>query len=293
MAHDHSHQHASGNIKQAFWINLVFSIIEIIGGIFTNSISILSDALHDLGDSFSLGLAWYFEKISTKKRDETYTYGYRRFSLLGALINSVILLSGSLVIIIFSIPRILDPQPTQAAGMIWLAVLGIGFNGLAYYRLHRGHSHNERVVSLHLLEDILGWVAVLIGGVIILLTGWYIIDPILSLCIAAFILYNVFKSLQSTSRIILQGIPANISIGQISDKLSGLHGVLSFHDLHVWSMDGVNSILTVHLVVDPSTDIPSRTIIKNKLQRTMSTLGIRHCTIEFECPQEDCLLKEH
>ena len=195
--HDHGHIHTHHgdvkNIKIAFFLNLGFSIVEIIGGFLTNSVAILSDAVHDLGDSFSLGLAWYFQKFSRKQRDKNFTYGYKRFSLVGALINSIVLIAGSVLILSEAIPRIFNPQQADAGGMFLLAILGIIVNGIAVVRLRKGSSLNEKVVSLHMLEDVLGWSAVLIGAIIMKFTNLYIIDPILSVLISFFILFNVFK----------------------------------------------------------------------------------------------------
>ena len=179
--HEHEHHHATDSIKVAFWLNLFFTIIEIVGGFYTNSIAIISDALHDLGDSFALGLAWYFQKLSQRGRDRKFSYGYGRFSTLAAMINSGLLLAGSIYVISVAIPRLIHPQETYATGMIWLAVVGLLVNGIAAYRLSSGSSLNERAARLHLLEDVLGWAAVLVGAVIIKLTGWTILDPILSL----------------------------------------------------------------------------------------------------------------
>ena len=205
--HNHGHHHSSENIKTAFFLNLFFTIIEFIGGIYTNSLAITSDAIHDLGDSISLGMAWYFQNLSNKKPTKTYSYGFKRFSLLGAIINSVILLVGSIFIILEAIPRILSPEHSDAKGMMWFAVLGIIVNGAAVLKLRKGTSINERVVSLHMIEDVLGWVAVLIASIIMQFWDIPILDPILSLLIALFILYNVFKNGRESVRIILQGTP--------------------------------------------------------------------------------------
>ena len=205
--HSHHHHHGDRNIGIAFFLNLVFTIIEIGGGLLTNSVAILSDALHDLGDSLSLGMAWYFQRLSGKGRDQKYSYGYRRFSLLGALINALILTVGSVYIIIEAVSRLQHPEPAHAFGMIWLAVLGVMVNGAAVLQLKKGISINEEMISLHLLEDVLGWVAVLIGALIMYRFDLPIIDPILSLGIAIFVLYNAFKGLKKTLFIILQAVP--------------------------------------------------------------------------------------
>ena len=211
VGHHHHHHNGTENIRVAFWLNLAFTIIEIIGGFLTNSLAILSDALHDLGDSLSLGLAWYFQNLSKKGRDRKFSYGYRRFSLLGAIINSIVLVVGSIFIITEAIPRVMDPQSTNATGMIGLAILGVLVNGAAVLKLKKGHTQNEKVAALHLLEDVLGWVAVLIGSIIIYFTNWFIIDPLLSLGIALFILFNVYKSIKSSmSKIAVAPVNADI-----------------------------------------------------------------------------------
>ncbi len=194
MGHDHIHHRGgSKNIRTAFFLNVTFTIIEIIGGIMTNSMAILSDAVHDLGDSLSLGMAWYFQGLSSKGRDKSFSYGYGRFSLLGALINVCVLLIGSILILWKTIPRLLAPEAVDTTGMMILAVIGVIFNGLAVYRMRGGKSLNERVVALHLMEDVLGWVAVLIGSIIMHFFDLPIIDPILSLLITGELAYLIAR----------------------------------------------------------------------------------------------------
>ena len=289
--HDHEHhQHKNQDIKNlriAFFLNLLFTIIEFIGGLLTNSLAILSDALHDLGDSFSLGLAWYFQKISKKGRTTNFTYGFRRFSLLGAIINSIILVSGSVFIISKAIPRLINVEEADPKGMMILAVLGILVNGAAVMRLKGGKSQNEKVVSLHLMEDVLGWIAVLIGSIIIHFTDWYIIDPILSLLISVYILISVIKNLKKSLKILLQAIPEGIDFEQIGNKLKSVEGVLDYHDLHIWSLDGDKNILTVHLALSTA-EQDKVSSIKKKVKQLMNDQGIVHCTLEIEAPNEDC-----
>lgn len=289
--HHHHHHTGSTNIKVAFFLNLIFTIIELIGGILTNSVAVLSDALHDLGDSISLGLSWYLQRVSEKGRTTRYSYGYRRFSLLGAIINGMILFTGSIFIITEAIPRIQNPEPSHATGMMLLAVIGILFNGAAVWRLRTGSSQNEKVVSLHLLEDVLGWVAILIGGAVIHFTNWYIIDPILSLLIAAYILYNAISRLKESMGIILQAVPKGIELQAISERIQAVEGVVDIHDLHVWSMDGERNVLTVHTVLDDSTR-RSHSEIKQEISTAMAEMDIGHCTIETELPGEDCGLQD-
>ena len=274
------------NLRTAFFLNLAFTLVEIVGGILTNSLAIMSDALHDFGDSLSLGLAWYFQKLSHKKRDETYTYGYQRFSLLGALITGIILVVGGVIIIWRAVERFGEPEETHALGMIGLAILGVIVNGYAVLRLRRGSSLTEKIVSVHLLEDVLGWGAVLVGSVIIYFTGWYQIDAILSLLIAAYILVNAFKNLRSAFRIILQAIPENVDIEKLIETIESIENVISYHDLHVWSLDGERNILTCHVVVSTSLNDAERRHLRAGVKSSLKALNIHHCTIELELPNE-------
>ena len=287
MAHEH-HHHDVKNIKVAFFLNLFFTLLEIVGGFFTNSMAILSDAVHDLGDCLSLGLAWYFQKIANKGSDSSYSYGYKRFSLLGAIINSIVLTVGSIFILTEAIPRIFHPEKTQAVGMFLLAFVGILVNGLAFLRLKHGSSLNEKVVSLHFLEDILGWIAILVGAVLIYFFNILFIDPVLSVGIALYVLFNVYKNIRETLHIILQGIPADIDIAEITENLQQFKGIEHIHDLHVWSVDGNYNILTVHVVTNKSLEIEKITELKSKIRNSLKQKGIQHATIEFETTDERC-----
>lgn len=286
----HNHNHAESNIVVAFWLNLGFVVIELIGGLLTNSIAILSDALHDLGDSFSLGLSWYFQRVSKKKRDAKYSYGYRRFSLLGALINSGVLLVGSVFVIYKSVERVIDPQQADAKGMFLLAILGIVVNGAAMLRLRRGSSLNERTVSLHLLEDVLGWAAVLVASVVMMFFDVPILDPILSLAIACYILFNIYRNLRDTLRVVLQGTPEDVDSEQVEKLLTAIPEIESIHDLHLWTMDGEYNIMTVHLVCSPD-DLESVVCLKQKIKKSLKGLNIHHATIEIDRLGEVCELE--
>lgn len=287
----HHHHHHTGNIKVAFWLNLVFCILEFAGGLFTNSVAILSDALHDLGDSFSLGLAWYFQKLSQRKRDKLFSYGYKRFSLLGALINALILLIGSLFIIRAAIPRILHPESSNAQGMIIFALIGIAVNGAAVLRLKKGSSINERVISLHLIEDVLGWVAVLITAVVMLFINVPILDPILSLLITGYILYNVFKNLKQSLTILLQAVPLDINEEELKKKLLSIPHILDAHDIHLWTLDGSYNILSIHIVLEDRTDLNQAEQIKSQARELLTNLHVHHITIETESSAQVCSLQ--
>jgi cobalt-zinc-cadmium efflux system protein len=220
MAHEHQHTHGStGNIKVAFFLNLAFTIFEIIGGIWTNSLAITSDALHDLGDSFSLGLSWYLENYAQRGKSERYSYGYRRFSLLGALSNIIILIVGGLFVLSQAIPRLLDPEPSNAQGMVLFAIVGVVVNGLAAMQMRGSPGFSARTVTWHLIEDVLGWVAVLIVSVVLLFTDLHILDPILSVLITLYVLYNALRGLRSMSALFLQAVPENVSVQEIEEQL--------------------------------------------------------------------------
>jgi cobalt-zinc-cadmium efflux system protein len=290
--HKHGHTHDTSNIKVAFFINLIFKIIVIIGGVMTNSIAILSDAVHDLGDSLSLGLAWYFQNYSKKKRSPSFSYGYGRFSLLGAMINSIVLVVGSIFIFIEAIPRLIEPQQPETQGMMILAVLGVVFNGAAVLRLKKGTSVNERVVSLHLLEDVLGWVAVLIGSIIMHFFDIPIIDPILSLGIALFILMNVYKNLKEAIQIIMQGVPDDTNVKEVERRLVSYPEIKEIHDIHVWSMDGEYNIMTAHIVVYHEGPLKELEPLKKKIREDLEELRIEHVTLEFEVVDEHCSITD-
>ncbi|WP_339658600.1 cation diffusion facilitator family transporter [uncultured Polaribacter sp.] len=294
MGHNHTHHHhhqnsSTENIKVAFFLNLFFTIIEFFGGIYTNSLAITSDAIHDLGDSLSLGMAWYFQKISNKKATKTFSYGFKRFSLLGAIINSIILLIGSIMIILNAIPRIINPEESDAKGMMWFAILGIIVNGAAVIKLQKGTSINERVVSLHMIEDVLGWVAVLIASIVMQFWNVPILDPILSLVIALYILINVFKNGKESIRIILQGTPMAISVDEIKTKILENKEIKNVHDFHLWTMDGEYTILTVHLVLfDKSISWQKADEVKKEIRKVLhDDFHLEHITLEIEV-LEDC-----
>ncbi len=289
MSHNHDHHNRTGNIRTAFFLNLFFTLIEIIGGIITNSVAILSDALHDFGDSISLGLSWYFQKLSQKKRDHHFSFGYRRFSIFGAIINSIVLIIGSVYIIIESVPRLINPQQPNAKGMIILAIFGIIVNGAAVLKLKKGNSLNEKVVSFHLLEDVLGWVAVLIASIVMTFTSIPILDPLLSLLIAAYILFNVFKNLKSALIIILQGIPSHIDLVTLEKKLTAISGINGVHDTHIWTMDGEYNVLTVHIVLEENKDLEYMASLKKTIRDELIDEHIQHITIEFETKDEQCI----
>jgi cobalt-zinc-cadmium efflux system protein len=294
MAHHHHHHEHEGsvsNIRSAFFLNLFFAFVELSGGFFTNSIAIISDAIHDFGDCISLGTAWYLQKKSKQPENAIYTYGYKRFSLLGAFINSIVLTVGSVFIIKEAIERIQTPSHANAKGMLGIAVLGIIFNSLALLRLKKGSSINERVISLHFLEDVLGWVAVLISAAVMLFIDIPVLDSILSLAIAGFILFNVYRNLKPALRIILQGVPDTDLQEQIRKKVLSNEGVNNVHDFRLWSLDGEHNVISMHITTEKNSTLKEAEFLKEKIKKDLQEFDITHATIEVEYEPEHCDLK--
>lgn len=290
MSHSHHHhEHHSGeNLKIAFFLNLGFTILEIIGGIYVNSVAILSDAVHDLGDSLSLGTAWYLDKKSHKGADDKFSFGYRRFSLLGALINSIVLIGGSIYVISEAIKRIINPQPSDAQGMIVFAIIGVLVNGYAAWKLSGGKTLNEKTVSWHLLEDVLGWVAVLIVAIVLNFTDNPYLDPALSLLITLYILYNVIKRLKETLFIFLQGVPTEIKPKEINQRILKIEKIDSIHHMHIWSLEGEHHVFTAHLKLKNISDFNSLLAVKKEVKSILKEFNFNHYTIETELDSESC-----
>lgn len=286
--HDHNSYRDTKSIRAAFFLNLSFTIIELIGGLFTNSMAILADALHDLGDSISLGLSWYLEKIATKKRDAQYTYGYARFSLLSALINAIVLISGSIFILSKAIPRLFNPVQPDTNGMLILALLGVLFNGLAVLKLRNSESLNQQMVSWHLWEDVLGWIGVLIISIIMKFFQVPILDGLFSVLFTLFILYNVLKVLKKTMKILLQGRPDQMDLDQLTNSIELIPNIISSHDLRIWSMDGKQMIMTLHVVVPANSSKQEIIKVKGQVMATAQSNGITHVTTEVEYEGEAC-----
>ena len=268
-------------VRFAAFLNVAFTVLELVGGFWTNSLAILSDALHDFGDSIALLVSWIFERGARKSPDASRTFGYQRLSLFSALFSASILIAGSLVIIFQAVPRFFNPATVNAFGMVGLAVIGILFNGAGFFLLKKGESLNEKVLSWHLLEDVLGWVGILVGGVIIYFWKVYLLDPLMTIALTAFILYNVTKNLREAINILLQGVPEHINLEAVKKDLTSIKGVIDVHDIHIWSLEGETDVFTAHVVLDDETlksPEPTKQTIKEKLQKH----HIEHSTIELE-----------
>ena len=273
----------AGKILVAFILNLAFSVFEFVGGAITGSIAIISDAIHDMGDAFSIGVSFALEKLSHKKADKKYTYGYYRYSLLGSALQSAILLCGSLVVAYNAVMRFVFPRPIDYDGMMLIAVIGFLVNFVAAWFTSGEGSLNQRAINLHMLEDVLGWAIVLIGAVVMRFTDWWFLDPALSLALAVFIGFHALKNLKTVGDVFLEKTPEGIDPEEIARHLTEIPGVESIHHLHIWSMDGYRHSATLHAVVRGEYG-PAKQAIKEELEEH----GITHVTVELEGPDEHC-----
>lgn len=283
MGCDHSH-HVNGqkNIILAFILNASFSFIEFIGAYFTNSISIYSDALHDLGDSLALLFSYFAEKFSQKEADENYTFGYRRFSILAAFLNGVILLVGSLYVIYEAILRFLSPEVVEPMGMLFLAFLGILVNSLAAYRMSKTSGLNSQMVMYHLLEDLLGWVAVLVVSLVLLFKPWYILDSVLSVLISLVILKGVYKNLITVGRIFLQRFSSELNLEKIKQQILTIPLVTDIHSFKGWSLDDKSFYLRFQVEVSKDTQFNKVDELREQIKVILRQHKVDHSSVEFE-----------
>lgn len=283
LPHSHQTHQSTRNILIAFLLNLGFSIYEFIGGIFTGSTAIMSDSIHDFGDALSIGISFFLEKKSEKRPDNHYTYGYVRYSLVGGMITTLILFLGSIFVITSAIVRLFNPVAINYNGMILLAIIGVVINGAATYITHRGSSLNQKSVNLHMLEDVLGWVVVLIGAIIMRFADITYLDPILSILVACFIFWHAIKNFLSIIDVFLEKTPDNISVADLTKQLEQIPQIQGIHHFHAWSIDGYHTYVTLHAVTDsPNSEL------KQKIRAELSHHGIHHVTIELEIPKEHC-----
>lgn len=271
------------NILIAFILNISFSIFELFGGLFTGSIAILSDSLHDFSDAFSIGISYYLEKKSKKKADNKHTYGYIRYSVMGGVITSTILFVGSIFVIYESVCRLFNPISINYDGMIIFAIFGCLINLIASYYTKDGHSINQKSVNLHMLEDVFGWFVVLIGSILMRFTDITYIDSILSILVAIFILYNAFKNLKLIIDLFLEKTPHNINLEKIKKHLLEIEGVVDVHHIHIRSIDGYHNFATIHVVVKEYNHE-----IKHLVKEELLEFDIVHSTVEIELENEQC-----
>ncbi len=284
-------QQENENIKLAFFLNLGFSLFEFIGGMITHSVSIYSDAIHDLGDSIAIGISCFLEKFSLKKANKKLTYGYKRYSVLGAFFTSMVLILGSCFVLVQAIRRLFNPVEVQFTGMLLFSIFGILINGYAAYKTSRNINLNEKSVNLHMLEDVLGWIAVFVGSLLIKITGWNVIDPILSIIIALIIGCKAILNVLSVVQVMVEGVPSSIDIEDLEKKIQTVNQVVSVHHIHVWSLDGENAYLTMHVLLSKDVSKKNYETLKRELKEKLKEEGIMHSTIEFEydlCKEEIC-----
>lgn len=285
--HHHAHGKASSSIVKVFGLNLGFSILELIGGLWTGSVALIADALHDFGDALVIGLAYLFERKAESAPDKKFSYGYRRYSLVSALITGVVLLVGSTLVILFAAQRFMQPEELKTLPMIVFAFIGVAVNGASYLQMRADRQHSAQMLRWHLLEDAAGWVAVLIGSVVMHFTGWFWLDGVLAIGIAAWILWGVGRSLWDTVQVFLQKVPENMNTDAIKEDLLKIEGIDEIHDLHLWSLDGDIHVLSLHVVRSrPSLELAE---IKSQIRLTLRKWGKIHSTIEIEDHGENCV----
>ena len=280
------------NILIAFILNISFSIFELFGGFITGSVAIISDSIHDFGDAISIGISYFLEKKSKKKANKKYTYGYVRYSVLGGVITTTILLVGSLLVIYNAITRLFNPVDINYRGMIIFAIIGVILNFIAAYVTRESESINQRSVNLHMLEDVLGWIVVLVGAIIMNFTDIKILDPIMSIGVALFILIHSLKNLSKVLDLFLEKTPSNVDIDKLETELLKIKGIDDIHHIHVWSIDGYNNYATMH-IVSTSKDMKR---IKEEIREELEEYNICHSILETEtepCDDIECNVEVH
>ena len=269
------------NIKFAVILNVGFTAFEIAGSLLTNSLALLSDALHDAGDSVALTSSLVLEKKAKKKPDKIRTFGYGRLSMFSATLSAIFLVSGSVFILSQAVPRIFSPEHVDGFGMMWIAIIGIAVNLLAFLKVRRGQSINENIISWHMLEDVLGWIAILFGSILIQFWDNHQIDSILTIGITVFIMFGVFKNLKKSVNIFLQGVPDHIDMKKVRQTILSIKGVKRLHDVHVWSIDGENDVFSGHVVVEQNS-LKNSDMIRKEIKDNLEKCHIEHSTIEIE-----------
>ena len=267
----------------AFFLNLSYAIVEFIaGGIFGSS-AVLADSVHDLGDAIAIGISALLETISNREEDRHYTLGYKRFSLLGALVTAVILITGSILVILENIAKIFHPQSVNDEGIFWLGIIAITINVLASLVIRKGQTKNESILSLHFLEDTLGWVAVILMAIVLRFTDWYILDPLLSLAISFFILSKALPRFWSTLKIFLDAVPEGVDIQKIKTDLAELNHVASINQLNLWTMDGLEKNAIVHVCLK---EMEHMETCKESIRIFLKDCGFQNITIEVDADLE-------
>ena len=273
-------------VKYAVWVvfflNLTYAIVEFIaGGVFGSS-AVLADSVHDLGDAITIGISAFLETISNREEDNRYTLGYKRFSLLGALVTSIILMIGSVLVILENIAKIFHPQPVNDEGILWLGIIAITINIVSSLVVGKGKTKNESILTLHFLEDTLGWVAVILMAIVLRFTDWYILDSLLSLVISIFILTKALPRFWSTLKIFLDAVPEGVETGDLEKDLETLTNVKSVNQLSIWSMDGLENNAIIHICIKDWEKIMET---KEAVRQFLEERGVQNITIEVDSSQ--------
>ena len=276
----HHHKEAGENLAFVFFVNLAFNILVIAGGLATNSMAILADCIHYMADTISIALAWLLEHVSQRESTDNYSYGYQRFSILGAVIISVFVIIMAFVILSEAIPRLFSPEGVDAQGMLVVAIIGIIFKSVSVYRLHDGETFNERAILIHQLGDIFEWVAILILSVLLIFwDGAPYLDPFVSIGIAFWLIFNLGRNLYTSLEVLLQKTPDNFDVGEFKDRILAIEGVLGIEDFHIWSLDGIDSVMTLKVNVDFSKNVER---IKEEIYSISNRYHVVDITIEFD-----------
>ena len=275
----HHHKKAGENLAFVFFMNLAFNIIVIAGGLATNSMAILADCIHDMADTISIAFAWFLENVAQKDSTDKYSYGYQRFSILGAVIISIFVIIMAFIILYEAIPRLFAPEGVDAGGMLIVAIVGIMFKSISVYRLHDGETFNEKAILFHQLGDVFEWVAILLLSLVLMFwDGAPSLDPFISICIALWLIFNLGRNLYKSFEVLLQKTPDHFDVNKFKESVLNIDGIESFDDFHVWSLDGIDSVLTLKVSID---DWNNQERIKNDIYDIASKYHIVDITIEF------------
>ncbi len=284
----HSPKHAHNRIGVALLLNFSFACLELIGGIVIGSSALVANSLHDFGDSASIVIAYVLEKLSKREADQRFSYGYRRLSLLSAIIMGVILIVGAVFMITHAAEKIFSPPEFNSDVLLYFAIAGIAINAFGARALHKGHSANEKIISWHFIEDLLAWSATLIAALCIKFLGWYVLDPILSIAISIFVLYRVISLSWNDLKVFLQGVPTSLQQEKILHILKHVPDIHHIHNLHIWSMDGEHHVVTMHVALKGNPTLQELEKVKSQIQTILSKIATIHLTVEFEAADADC-----
>lgn len=284
--YDHSHYHSSNGTNKkivgVFFLNVIIAIVELIAGVVSGSTTLISNFLHDFGDSVVMLLTYFFEKKSLKQRDDIYTYGYRRFSVLGAFINLFVLFVGSILIINFAVHTLFIEKIINEKIVIFISIVGLIVNLIAYIMFKNKKGITEEKIALNFKIDIISLLIILIANIVIWITKIYMIDSLLSIVFGIWILKEVFTNFKEIFYILMQAKPDDVDIEKVMDYLLSIDIIEDIHDLHIWSLDGEDYILSMHLVVSDSTTQEETLVLKENVKIGLEKFGLNHSTIETE-----------